>query len=51
VTGLRLSEALNLELADVDIDQSVLTIRGAKFGQWRLVPIHLTSGRSAKQPS
>ncbi|MHB1699595.1 MAG: tyrosine-type recombinase/integrase [Acidobacteriaceae bacterium] len=40
VTGLRLSEALNLEVADVDVDQSVLTIRGAKFGQWRLVPIH-----------
>jgi len=40
VTGLRLSEALNLELADVDLDQAVLTIRGAKFGQWRLVPIH-----------
>ena len=40
VTGLRVSEALNLELADVDLDQAVLTIRGAKFGQWRLVPIH-----------
>jgi integrase len=40
VTGMRLSEVLNLELADVDLDQAVLTIRGAKFGQWRLVPIH-----------
>ncbi len=40
VTGMRLSEALNLKLADVDLKQSVLTIRGAKFGQWRLVPIH-----------
>lgn len=40
VTGMRLSEALNLKLADVDLEQSVLTIRGAKFGQWRLVPIH-----------
>lgn len=40
VTGMRLSEALNLELADVDLDHAVLTIRGAKFGQWRLVPIH-----------
>lgn len=37
---MRLSEALNLKLADVDIKESVLTIRGAKFGQWRLVPIH-----------
>ena len=40
VTGMRVSEALNLELADVDLDQAVLTIRGAKLGQWRLVPIH-----------
>ena len=40
VTGMRLSEALNLELADVDLERAVLTIRGAKFGQWRLVPIH-----------
>ena len=44
VTGLRLSEALNLELADVDLEQAVLTIRGAKFGQWRLVPIHPSTG-------
>jgi len=40
VMGMRLSEALNLKLADVDLKQAVLTIRGAKFGQWRLVPIH-----------
>ena len=40
VTGMRLSEALNLKLADVDLKQAVLMIRGAKFGQWRLVPIH-----------
>ena len=44
VTGMRLSEALNLELADVDLEQAVLTIRGAKFGQWRLVPIHPSTG-------
>ena len=43
VTGMRLSEALNLELADVDLDQAVLTIRGAKLGQWRLVPVHHTT--------
>jgi integrase len=40
VTGMRLSEVLNLKLADVDLQHSVLTIRGAKFGQWRLIPIH-----------
>lgn len=40
VSGLRLSEARNLELQDVDLKAGVLTIRGAKFGKTRLVPLH-----------
>jgi integrase/recombinase XerD len=40
VTGLRISEALDLKLDDVDLDQGVLTIRAAKFGRSRLVPLH-----------
>jgi integrase/recombinase XerD len=40
VTGLRISEALDLKLDDVDIEQGVLTIRAAKFGRSRLVPLH-----------
>ena len=40
VTGLRLGEALNLELQDVDLQAGVLTIRNAKFGKTRLIPIH-----------
>ena len=40
VSGLRLSEARNLELQDVDLKAAVLTIRGAKFGKTRLVPLH-----------
>jgi len=40
VTGLRLSEARNLELEDVDLEAAVLTIRSAKFGKTRLVPLH-----------
>lgn len=40
VTGLRLGEARNLELEDVDLPTGVLTIRGAKFGKTRLVPLH-----------
>jgi integrase/recombinase XerD len=43
VTGLRISEALDLELKDVDLDQGVLTIRSAKFGRSRLVPVHPTT--------
>lgn len=37
--GLRCSEALSLRLADVDLDQAVLTIRDSKFFTSRLVPI------------
>ena len=40
VTGLRLGEARNLELEDVDLEAAVLTIRSAKFGKTRLVPLH-----------
>lgn len=40
VTGLRLGEARNLKLQDVDLDTAVLTIHGAKFGKDRLVPLH-----------
>lgn len=40
VTGLRISEALDLKLDDVDLNQDLLTIRAAKLGRSRLVPIH-----------
>ncbi|BFI70088.1 tyrosine-type recombinase/integrase [Yersinia pseudotuberculosis] len=39
-TGMRYSEALNLLVTDVDLDQALLTIRAAKKGQDRIVPIH-----------
>lgn len=44
-TGLRMSEALNLHVSDVDLDQAVLTIRGAKLGRTRLVPLHASTAR------
>jgi len=40
VSGLRLGEARNLEVQDVDLGAAALTIRGTKFGQSRLVPLH-----------
>lgn len=40
VTGMRISEALDLTLDDVDLDQGVLTIHAAKLGRSRLVPLH-----------
>ena len=43
VTGLRLGEARNLELQDVDLQTAVLTIRNAKFGKTRLVPLHVST--------
>ena len=43
VTGLRLGEALNLKMDDIDLRNNVLTIEKAKFGKSRLVPIHPTT--------
>lgn len=37
--GLRISEAIALTLADVDLSQAVLTIRETKFYKTRLVPL------------
>lgn len=45
VTGLRVGEAQNLQLQDVDLSARVLTIRGAKFGKDRLVPLHPSTCR------
>ena len=43
VTGLRLGEARNLELQDIDLEAGVLSVRGAKFGKTRLVPLHAST--------
>src|SRR6202007_1882121 len=43
VSGLRLGEARNLELQDVDLKMALLTIRDSKFGKSRLVPLHAST--------
>ena len=42
-TGMRISEALALTNADVDLKQGMLTIHLAKFGKSRQVPLHLST--------
>jgi integrase/recombinase XerD len=43
VTGLRISEALNLRVTDVDWTEGILAIRHSKFGKSRLIPLHASS--------
>ena len=38
-TGMRAGEALRLRLADLDLENGVITIRGTKFYKSRLVPL------------
>jgi integrase/recombinase XerD len=42
-TGLRISEALALSCADIDLEGGVLTVRAGKRGLTRLVPVHATT--------
>ena len=49
VTGMRIGEIIALDRDDVDFDQGVLPIRGAKFGKSRLVPLHPTAQRVLRQ--
>lgn len=39
-TGMRMSEPIALDRADVDLDRALLTIRRTKFGKSRLIPLH-----------
>jgi len=43
VTGLRISEAIGLDDADVDLDEAVLRVRSAKIRSVRLLPISLST--------
>jgi integrase len=39
-SGLRLGEALGLDLADVDLENGIVAVRKGKFGKSRFVPLH-----------
>jgi integrase/recombinase XerD len=43
VTGMRLSEALHLDHADVEFTHGSLTIRQTKFGKTRWIPLHAST--------
>ncbi|MGX6569779.1 tyrosine-type recombinase/integrase [Cupriavidus necator] len=45
VSGMRLGEARNLEIQDVDLTAGILTIRGAKLGKSRFVPLHASTSK------
>jgi integrase len=40
VTGMRVGEAIGLDRADLDLAAGVITVRQAKFGKTRLLPLH-----------
>ena len=40
---MRISEAISLNVGDVDFKASILTVRGTKFGKSRLIPLHDTT--------
>jgi len=48
-TGLRLSEALQLRSADVDLRIGALTVRRTKFKKSRLLPIHPSTVEALEQ--
>ena len=43
VTGMRISEALNLQAKDVDWSEGVLTLHGTKLGKSPLIPLHTST--------
>lgn len=45
VTGMRVSEVMALDRADVDLRQGVLTVRKSKFNRTRLLPLHHSTQR------
>jgi len=40
---MRISEVINLDRKDVDLEQKILTVRQTKFGKSRLIPVHIST--------
>ncbi len=49
VTGIRLSEAINLDCEDIDLCKNILSIRDTKFIKSRIVPIHTSTSSKLKE--
>jgi integrase/recombinase XerD len=49
VTGMRTSEALNLDRGDVNLKQGVITIHNSKFGKSRYVAVHPSTQRALRR--
>lgn len=48
-TGMRVSEALAVRRGDLDLDESLLIVRLAKFRKSRLVPLHPSAVRALRR--
>ena len=49
VSGMRVSEAVNLDRPDVDLSRGIVTIRRTKFGKSRHVPVHASTVDALEQ--
>ena len=47
-SGLRINEALQLKMSDVDLDNGVISVKNGKGGKDRLVPIHSSAAEYLK---
>ena len=47
-TGMRVSEALRLEVGDVDLSDGIIRIRKSKCRRLRLVPLHTTAAEALR---
>jgi integrase len=49
VTGMRISEVIRLDHADVNLEQALLTVRLTKFSKSRLIPLHPSTVKKLKR--